>query len=64
MLVDTVLSLMTVVSHLTHLRHRCWDYRLARLAFLVTAVNLLLQGDGLPADEQGFVPLSMAEFSL
>ncbi|HZV82134.1 MAG TPA: hypothetical protein VFF53_08210 [Geobacteraceae bacterium] len=64
MLVETVLSLMTVVSHLTHVRHRGWDYLLARLAFLVTAVNLLLQGHGLPADEQGFVHLSLAEFSL
>ena len=63
-LVETVLSLMTVVSHLNHVPHRCWDYLLARLAFLVTAVNLLLQRHGLPADEQGFVNLSMAEFSL
>lgn len=63
-LVETVLSSLTVVSHLQHVRHRCWDYLLARLAFLVTAVNLLFQGDGLPVDEQGFVNLSMAEFSL
>ncbi|HYQ91279.1 MAG TPA: transposase [Candidatus Competibacteraceae bacterium] len=64
MRVATVLAMMTVVSHLKHLRHRCGDYLLARLAFLVTAVNLLRQWHGLPADEQGFVPLSMAEFSL
>ena len=64
MLVETVLSMMTLVSHLKHVQHRCWDYLLARLAFLVTAVNILLQWNGLPADEQGFVPLSMAEFSL
>ena len=64
MVVETVLSMMTLVSHLKHVRHRCWDYLLARLAFMVTAVNLLLQWNGLPADEQGFVHLSMAEFSL
>jgi len=64
MLVETVLSIMTVVSHLKPVRHRCWDYLLARLAFLVTAVNLLFQWHSLPADEQGFVSLSMAEFSL
>src|SRR5512143_2342665 len=64
MWVETVLSMMTVVSHRKHVRHRCWDYLLARLAFMVTAVNILLQWNGLPADEQGFVHLSMAEFSL
>jgi len=64
MLVETVLSMMTLVSHLKHVRHRCWDYLLARLAFMVTAVNILLQWHGLPADEEGFVHLSMAEFSL
>lgn len=47
-----------------HVRHRCWDYLLTRLAFMVTAVNILLQWHGLPADEQGLVHLSMAEFSL
>jgi hypothetical protein len=62
--VETVLFSMTVVSHLKHVRHRCWDYLLTRLAFLVTAVNILLQWYGLPADEQGFVHLSIAEFSL
>src|SRR5512143_1925641 len=64
MRVETVLSMMTLVSHLKHVRHRCWNYLLARLAFLSTAVNLLFQWHGLPADAQGFVPLSMAEFSL
>ena len=64
MLVETVLSRMTVVSPLKHGRHRCWDYLLARLAFFFTAVNLLRQWHGLPADEQGFVHLSIAEFSL
>lgn len=43
MRVETVLSMMTLVSHLKHVRHRCWDYLLARLAFMVTAVNILLQ---------------------
>src|SRR5512146_652100 len=54
MLVETVLSMRTLVSHLKHVRHRCWDYLMARLAFLVTAVNLLLPWHGLPVDEQGF----------
>lgn len=64
LLVETDLSRMTLVSGLKHVPQRCWDYLLARLALLLTAVNLLLQWHGLPADEQGFVHLSMAEFSL
>src|SRR5512134_303509 len=64
MLIETVLALMTGVSHLKHVRHRAWEYLCTRLAFLVTAVNLLLQWHGLPTDEQGFVHLSLAEFSL
>lgn len=64
MLVETVLALMTLVSHLKHVMHRRWDSLLARLAFMVTAMNILLQWHGLPADEQGFVRLSIAEFSL
>lgn len=64
MLVETVLSMMTLVSHLKHVRHRFWGYLLARLAFMITAVNILLQWHALLADKQGFVHLSMAEFSL
>lgn len=64
MLVETVFSMLTVISHLKKVTHRVWEYFLARLAFTVTAFNVLVQWEGLPADENGFVPLSIAEFSL
>jgi hypothetical protein len=34
------------------------------LAFTVALFNLLIQWQGWQADESGFVPLSIAEFSL
>lgn len=55
---------MTLAGHLKQVRHRFWDYLLARFAFMVIAFNILLQWDGLHAGEQGIVHLSMAEFSL
>jgi hypothetical protein len=36
----------------------------ARLAFTMTAFNVLVQWHGFQPNASGFVPLSMAEFSL
>jgi hypothetical protein len=64
MLIETVLSMLTVVSHVKQVMHRVWEYFQARLAFTMAAFHVLVQWHGLPTDEQGFVPLSIAEFSL
>ena len=64
MLIETVLSMLTRVCHLKQVAHRCWDYFKTRLAFTMAVFNLLVQWDGLPVDADGFVPLSMAQFSL
>jgi hypothetical protein len=64
MLVETVLSMLTVVCHLKKVMHRVWEYCHARLAFTMAAFNVLVQGYGLRPNASGFVPLSMAEFSL
>jgi len=64
MLVETVLSMLTLVTHFKKVMHRVWAYFQMRLAFTMAAFNLLVQWDGLPADEDGFVPLSIADFSL
>ena len=63
MLLETVLSMFTVVCHTKKMRHRLPDYFKAHLALLVATFNLLIEWFGLPADENGFVPLSIAEFS-
>jgi hypothetical protein len=64
MVVETVLSMLTVVCHFKKVGHRVWEYFRARLAFTMSAFNILAQWHGLQPDENGFVRLSIAEFSL
>ena len=64
MMVETVLSMLTVVCHLKKVTHRRWKYFKTRLAFTMALFNLLVPWDGLPIDNDGFVPLSIAQFSL
>jgi hypothetical protein len=64
MIVETVLSMLTTVCHFKHVAHRVWAYFRARLAFTVAAFYLLVQWNGLQPDAQGFIHLSIAEFSL
>ena len=64
MLVETVLSMLTLVCHFKQVMHRVWEYFHARLAFTMALFNVLVQGHGLRPNTSGFVPLSIAEFSL
>jgi hypothetical protein len=64
MLVETVLSMLTLVCHLKKVMHRGWASFQARLAFTMAACNVLVQWHGLQPYASGFVPLSIAEFSL
>jgi hypothetical protein len=64
MLVATVLSMLTLVGHVKKVRHRGWAYFQARLAFTMAAFNVLVQWHGFRPHASGFVPLSIAEFSL
>jgi hypothetical protein len=64
MIIETVLSMLTTICHFKKVAHRLWLYFKARLAFTMAAFNLLVQWDGLPADQDGFVHLSIAQFSL
>ena len=64
MLIETVFSMLTRVCHLKKVSHRCWAYFKTRLAFTMALFNLLIQWEGLPVDEDGFVPLSIAQFNL
>ena len=64
MLIETVLSMLTLVNHFKKVMHRRWKYFKARLAFTMAAFNILAQWDGLHADNNGFVRLSFAEFNL
>ena len=64
MLVETVLSMLTLVCHFKKVMHRVWEYFHTRLAFTMAAFNVLVQWHGFQPYASGFVPLSMAEFSL
>ena len=64
MLIETILSMLTQVCHLKKVAHRCWVYFKTRLAFTMALFNLLVQWDGLTVNDDGFVPLSIAQFSL
>ena len=64
MLVETVLSMLTSIMHFKQVMHRVWAYFQARLAFTMAAFNVLVQWHGFQPYTSGFVPLSMAEFSL
>ena len=64
MLVETVLSMLTLVCHCKKVMHRGWAYFQARLAFTMAAFNVLVRWHGFQPNASGFVPLSIAEFSL
>jgi hypothetical protein len=64
MVVEPVLSMLTLVCHFKKVMHRVWAYFQARLAFTMAAFNVLVQWHGLWSTASGFVPLSIAEFSL
>jgi hypothetical protein len=46
MRIETVLSMLTVVSHVNKVMHRVWEYFHARLAFTMAAFNRLVQWPG------------------
>jgi len=64
MLVETVLSMLTLICHFKKVMHRVWAYFHARLAFTMAAFNVLVQWHGFQPNASGFVPISIAEFSL
>jgi hypothetical protein len=64
MVVETVLSMLTTICHFKKVSHRVWQYFRARLAFTMALFNVLVQWHGLEPDEEGYIHLSIAEFSL
>ncbi len=64
MMIETVFSMLTLVSHFKKIPHRVWAYFKACLAYTVTTFNILVQWRGLVPDEQGRIHLSIAQVSL
>ena len=64
MIVETVLSMLTLVCHFKKVMHRAWAYFQSRLAYTMAMFNLLVQWDGIQVDDDGCVHFSLAPFSL
>jgi hypothetical protein len=64
MIVETVLSMLTLVCHFKKVMHRTWEYFKSRLAYTMALFNILVQWDGIPVDENGSVQFSIARFSI
>jgi hypothetical protein len=64
MIVETVLSMLTLIDHFKKVMHRKWAYLKSRLAFTMAMFNILVEWDGIQVDESGNIHLSLAPFSL
>jgi len=64
MMIETVLSMLTLVCGFKKVMHRVWAYFKTRVGWTMALFNILVSWHGLPAQDDGFVPLSIAEFSL
>jgi hypothetical protein len=64
MVVETVLSMLTYICNFKHSHHKVWAYFETKLGFTMAMFNILVQWHDFLPDETGFVPLSIAEFSL
>jgi hypothetical protein len=64
MAAETVLSMLTYICDFKRSRHKIRSFFKMKLGFTMALFNILVQRHGFQADENGFVPLSIAEFSL
>lgn len=64
MVVESVFSLFDNVCGLKKLAHRSWSRVVMPLAYAMAAFNICALWYGLEPNDDGFVPLSMAEFRL
>lgn len=64
MIVEQVLAMLTTVCHFKKARHRTWRGFHMRLAFTMALFNVLVDWDGIRADREGRIHLSIAQFSL
>ena len=62
--IETMLSMLTVVCHFKKVAHRRWRYFVARLAYMMAAFNVMVQLNGLNLGEDGQYHPSIARFAL
>ena len=64
MIIETTLSMLTLVCHFKQVMHRVWSYFKSRVGYTMALFNILVQWHGLEPDKHGMIHLSIAEFSL
>jgi len=64
MIVETVLSMLTLISHFKKVMHRRWAYFESRLAYTMAMFNVLIQWDEFDVDQDGAIHFHLAPFSL
>ena len=64
MMIETTLSMLTLVCHFKKVMHRVWDYFKSRVGYTMALFNILVQWYGFEPDPLGMVHLSIAQFSL
>jgi len=64
MVVETMLSMLTYICDFKRSHHKVWDYFKSKVGYTMALFNILVQWDGLQPDDTGFIPLSVANFSL
>jgi len=64
MVVETVLSMLTYICDFKRSHHKVWDYFNSMVGYTMALFNILVQWDGFQPDDTGFIPLSIARFSL
>lgn len=64
MLIETVLSMLTMACRWKHQYHRRADYFRAYMAFIIAAFMLLVQWHSFQPDTAGMIHLSSAGFNL
>ena len=52
MLIETVLSMLTVLCHFKKVGHRVWDYFKSRVGYTLALFNILVQWHGLPVKKR------------
>lgn len=62
MLIETVFSMMTRMFHAKHMTVRTWPAFAMQLGLMAALFNLLVQWHGMTPRQDGFVPISIAEF--
>ena len=65
MMIETTLSMLTLICHFKKVMHRQWDYFKSRVGYTLALFNILVQWNGVQSDKKtGVIRHSIAEFSL